>query len=276
MINPFNELVAFVAKITGIREDIVVNWVSGLSVTIFLYVIYLYRSKKLLTFKIFYFAIIFKITRRIRGNRITPDGFYHAVYDSSESEKQSEVVLEQTSTTLEVAKKISVTKVAECIYIRTSLFSSRMTGYVFRRAKRKNGIIKENDFYSAGTIKSSLRIVGSFSESLHIFFGYWLDPYHPDEVAGTVRLKWSDNNIGVQAHQRKVFLVGQWDGVDKKIVIPINENKQEFYGFAETGGIWRFYRIGLNISSMNAWAKQLKSEGDNPAAPALFIDWLPK
>lgn len=287
MINPLNEAVTFVAQFTGFREDIVVNWVSGFSVVIFLSVISWFKSKSRFTWKIFYFAILFKITRRIRSNRITPDGFYHAVYDSSESVNFPEKNLAQTDNTTETIanqedskldedKKASVKKVAECIYIKTSLFSSRMTGYVFRRAQRKNGAILQNDFYAASTIKSSLRLVGSFSETLHIFFGYWLDPYEPDEVAGTVRLKWEDNNIGVQAHQRKVFLDGQWDGINKKLVTPINKNKHEFYGFAETGGIWRFYRIGPNISSLNAWADKLILDGDLPTNPDLFIDWLPK
>ncbi len=297
MSNLFNDAVKFVASWTGGREDLAANLVSNaiwiIPSVVASVVIYFLNQKfqtplHKLPLRIIFFATLFKITRWLRGSSITIDGFYYAIYDSSKSQYKESNKSSQLRSTAQEAdfelrnnanddkKRIKESKVAECIYISTALFSSRMTGYVFRRAKRKNGKVKQNDYYSASSIVSSLRIVGSFSQSLQIFFGYWLDPYEPDKVAGTVRLKWVDNNLGVQAHQHKSLLVGHWDGIEKKIVLPINENTQEFYGFAQAGGVWHFHRIGLGISGFNAWRKKLISSGDNPADPSKFLEWRPR
>lgn len=279
MNNLFNEAVGIVASWVGGREDIAANLVSHaiwiVPSVVVSAVIYFLKRKARLPICIFYLATVFKLTRWLRGSRLTIDGFYYAIYDSSKSKKEEN----QTDSSQpgnnpnDDKEQNKESKVAECIYISTALFSSHMNGHVFRRARRKSGNIDQNDYYSANSIVSTLRIVGSFSDSLQIFFGYWLDPYKPDEVAGTVRLKWFDNNIGVSGRQRRTFLVGQWDGVNKKIVLPIDEKFQKYYGYAQTGGVWRFHCIGLSIPEFNDWREQLDKEGDTYADPSKFLDW---
>lgn len=296
MSNLVNGTITFFTLFTGVREVVVVGLGTGIISTVVVStLVYIYKRyernkrKARLPLRTFYLATYFKLTRKLRGSHITIDGFYYAVYDSSKSEKKDtqtdssqpgnasqETVPATQNNQNDENERNKGTKVAECIYISTELFSSSMTGYVFRRAKRKNGIVEQNDYYSASTIISNLRIVGSFSYDLKIFFGYWLDPYKPHDVAGTVRLKLEDTDTSVQEHLRKVALVGHWDGFNKKMPLIVNENFQHFYGYAQAGGVWRFHRIGSGISEFNNWRDQLDKEGDNDENANKFLDWLPK
>ncbi len=262
MSNFFTDAVNVVAPWVGGREDLAANIVSSaiwsVPTVLVTVAIYLFKRRARLSYRIYYLAALFKLTQRLK-KRVCVDGFYFAIYDSSKSKSNGQG-----------------TRVAECIYLSTDQFSNRVTGYVFRRAKRKKGKIEENDYYLSPSIISTLRIVGRFSQNLHIFFGYWLDPYEPDTVAGTLRLKWFDKNIGVPANKRKAYLIGHWNGVDDDAPVPTDEKIQNYYGYADTGGEWRFHRIAIGISEFTTWRKQLDSAGDNPGEPTKFLDWSPK
>lgn len=265
MSNFFTDAITVVARWVGGREDLAANivateitrvmwWIPTLIATV---VIYLFNRRARLSLRIYYRVMRFKLTNR-RKNQIYVDGFYYAIYDSTKSKTNGKG-----------------TRVAECIYLSTDIFSNRVTGYVFRRAKRKNGKIVDNDYYLSRKL-SPLRIVGRFSQNLQIFFGYWLDPYTPDSVAGTVSLRWSNKNMGVPEDRSKTYLLGQWDGVDEDVPMLVDEKNKNYYGFAVTGGEWKFHRISIGISGFSTWRKQLDLAGDTPAEPTKFLDWSPK
>lgn len=205
------------------------------------------------------------IRKKIKNNDFPIDGFYYAVYDFSDSD-----LSETMPKTI-----INDRKVFECIYISSGLFSNRVAGYVIRRAEQKGKINTVNSFFFANELQP-LRFVGSFSSKVQIFFGYWLDPYNASEVAGTVRLKWIDNNDGIDPHQRKIKLIGHWDGFNKNEPLKNNEESRKYYGYPKRGGAWRFHQIGTKMSDYYSWRETLSKEGDVPNTPEKFIDFEKK
>jgi hypothetical protein len=299
MINISDIAVEYVASFFGGRVDIGANIVSNALWAIpsacVSIAVYFRKRRAKIPLKIFMLYALFKMTRGLRWvHRPTLDGFYYAVYDASNSSKVSEAIEsgedDQSGYSVDEVRPADGvehavnrgkgTKVAECIYIRTALFSSRMTGYVFRRAKRKNNKIVQNNYYlddSDDMIVNKIRIVGRFSYRLEIFFGYWLDPYTPDDVAGTVRLKWvNNNNTGIQRNHRRIYMIGHWVGVRNGEQTLVNEANQQYYGYAEVGGIWKFHRIAEGLSEFARWRDGLSSIGDCPQNPSEFLEWNPK
>ena len=280
-----NDFVAFLTKIFG-NEDVATNLIaSGIYslpagiIALFTWLGWKNFSRHRLPFSIRLKVIRSRINSRLRGPNFSIDGFYYAVYVATKDVIAPKPSVysdlknaRKSGTKGERSESTRATRVAECIYIEQGLYSSRVKGHIFRRAKRKNGKIDENKHYGALT---GLRIVGSFSYAHQIFCGYWLDPFNPKDVAGTVTLKWVDDNVGVDSSRRRHLFVGHWDGYDKDKV-PKTTTESSDPNFKRIGGTWRFIRIGSTLSEFSAWRLKLEAEKDHPSDPKAFLDWPEK